>query len=112
MPPRVRLLELQHVADSHLPKRTLELSILAVEGVRHHRAKWDATLHGLLHQLFGYLQLGAEERIILATFEVVRGGVRFEVHRIVPSLLRPQAGYTHHPVFCLADALASHCLPT
>src|SRR3712207_2585112 len=103
MPPRVRLLERQHVADSQLPKRKLELPVFAVEGVRYHRPERDALLHGQLHQLFGYLQLGAEERIVLATLKVVRGGVRFEVHRIVHSLLRPQAAYAHHPVFGLAD---------
>jgi hypothetical protein len=73
MPSRVRLPERQHVADSQLPKRTLELPAFAVEGVGDHHSERDALLlHG---QLFGYLQLGAEERIVLATLKVVRAGV-------------------------------------
>src|SRR5829696_8782046 len=59
--------------------------------------------HRLLHQLGGYLQLGAELGILLASLEVMRGGVGLEVNGPVDLLVCPQAAYTDHPAVCLAD---------
>src|SRR3712207_1658539 len=41
--------------------------------------------------------------IVLSAFEVVRGGVRLEVHRIVNPLIGPQARNAHNPAVGLAD---------
>lgn len=42
----------------------------------------------------------------LATLEVVRGSVGFEVHRIVHPLVRLQAGDAHHPALSLANCFS------
>src|SRR5215213_6561764 len=52
--------------------------------------------------LGGYLQLGAEMGVLLATLEVMCRGVRLEVHWIVNPLICPQAAYVDHSVFGLA----------
>src|SRR5215217_2786504 len=81
----------------------LELPVLTVERVRDHRPKVHSSVHRTLHQIFGYLQLGAELRILLAALEVVRRCVRLELQWIVHSLVGKQAGYADYPVFCLTD---------
>src|SRR3712207_2302879 len=97
VPPGVRRLKGHHVAHLELVQSLFETLILAVERVGHHRAKWDALFHGLLHQLGGYLELGAERRVLLASLEVMRRGVGLEVNGPVDLLVRKQAAYTHHP---------------
>jgi hypothetical protein len=69
----MRGLQSRSVAHPKLAQRLFETLILAVEQVGH-RAKWDALfLHCLLHQLGGYLELGAEGRVLFASLEVVSG---------------------------------------
>src|SRR5215211_4273455 len=70
VPPPMRLLQRKHVADPQLIEGTLELPILAVKGVRNHSPEGHAPPDRTLHQLAGYLQLGAEIGIVVATFEV------------------------------------------
>jgi hypothetical protein len=99
----VRWLQCQHVAYLKLPQSPLEILILPIKRVGHHRPKRDAFLHGMLHELLGYLELGAELRVLLASLEVVCGSVRLEANRPVESLVGKQATHTHHPAVCLAD---------
>src|SRR5215204_5477583 len=84
-------------------KAPFETLVLTVERIGHHCRERDTPLHGQLHQPRSYLQLGALLRVVLASTEVVRGSVRLEVHRIVRTLIRPQAADAHHPVVSLAD---------
>src|SRR5215212_8131928 len=102
VPPGMRRLQGHNVAHLKLAQRLLESFVLAVERIGHYRTKWDALTHGQFHQLGGYLQLGAEMGVLLATLEVVCRGVRLEVHWIVNPLICPQAAYADHSVFGLA----------
>src|SRR5215204_2617620 len=99
----MRGLEGHHVAHPKLAQTLFETFILTVERVGYHRTKWDALFRGLLHQPGGYLELGAELGILLASPEVVRGGVGLEVNGPVDLLVCPQAAYTYHPALGLAD---------
>src|SRR5215212_1735703 len=103
VPPGMGGLQSHHVAHPKLAQRLLETLVLAVERVGHHRAKRDALFDGLLHQLGSYLELGAELEIVLASLEVMRGGVGLEVNGPVDLLVCKQAAYTYHPVLGLAD---------
>jgi hypothetical protein len=97
-------LQSHHVAHpKKLAQRPFETLILAIERVGHHRAKWDALFHGLLHQMGGYLELGVELGVFLASLEVMRRGIGLEVNGPVDLLVCPQAAYTYHPALGLAD---------
>jgi hypothetical protein len=58
------------------------------------------------------LACGAELRVLLTSLEVMRRGVRLEGDRSVDALVGKQARHAHHPAVGLANALASHRLPT
>src|SRR3712207_90001 len=98
VPPGVGGLEGHHVAHpKKLAQRLLETLVLAVERVGHHGAKWDLLFYRLLHQLGGYLELGAELGVLLAPLEVMRGGVGLEVNGPVDLLVCKQAAYNSPP---------------
>src|SRR5215203_1206574 len=103
VPPGVRGLQGHNVAHPKLAQRPFETLILTVERVGHHRTKRDALFRGRLHQLGGYLQFGAKLRVLLASPEVVGGGVGLEVNGPVDLLICKQAAYADHPAFGLAD---------
>ena len=68
----MRLLERQHVADPQLLKRTLEPPVLAVERIGNYCPERNAHRSRTLHQPACYLQLRAELRVVLTTYEVMR----------------------------------------
>src|SRR5215208_48178 len=96
-------LEGHNVAHPKLAQRPFETLILTVERVGYHRTNRDLLFHCLFHQLGGYLQLGAEGRVLLASLKVVGGGVGLEANGPVDLLVRPQAAYADHPTLGLAD---------
>src|SRR5215208_4629324 len=102
VPPRVRLLQSQHVSHPEPAQSLPELLVLAVEGVRNHSPEGHAFGHRMFHELSRYLELGAELGIVLAALEVVRWRVGLDRKRVVDSLLGKQAAYAHHPVVGLA----------
>src|SRR5215212_3700612 len=111
VPPGVGGLQGQHVCCAEFLQGSFEAPVLAVERVGHHRPEGYIPLYGKLYQLRGDLELGAKSWVLLASLEVMRGGVRLEVHRIVDPLVGKQAAYAYHPLSVL-PMLASHCLPT
>jgi hypothetical protein len=98
VPPGIRWLQGQHISHPKLAQSLFETLVLAIERIGYHRAKWDALFHGLLQQLGGYLELGAEMGVLLATLEVMCRGVRLEGNRIVNPLIGPETGYADYPV--------------
>src|SRR5215210_1053997 len=102
MPPRVRILQREHVPRPELAQCPPELVVLAVKRVCNHRPKGHASGHRASHELLGYLGLGAEARVGLAALEVVLGRVGLDLQRIVDPLIGPQATDAHHSVFGLA----------
>src|SRR5918999_1376796 len=103
VPPGVRGLQGQHVCCAEFLQGSFETPLLAIERVGHHRLEGYIPLYGKLYQLRGDLELGAKCGVLLAALEVMGGGVRLEVHRIVDPLVRPQAAYADHPALGLAD---------
>src|ERR671920_120098 len=81
VPPAVRGLQGEYIARAKVPQSSPELFILSIKRVGHHRPKRDALLHGLHHELSGYLQLGAEFRVVLAALKMMGRSVRLEVLR-------------------------------
>jgi hypothetical protein len=68
----VRGLQGEYIARAKVPQSPPELFILSIKGVGHHRPKQDALLHGLHHELSGYLQLGAEFRVVLSALKMMQ----------------------------------------
>jgi hypothetical protein len=68
----VRGLQRQHVTYVEFLQLALETVIFAVKRVGHHRGELHFIRERPLHQLVGYLQLGAELRIGLASLKMVR----------------------------------------
>src|SRR5215204_5632186 len=106
VPPRVRGLQGQHVCCAEFLQGSFqgsfEAPVRAVERVGHHRPEGYIPLYGKLYQLRGDLELGAKSWVLLASLEVMRRGVRLEVHRIVDPLVGPQAAYAYDPALGLA----------
>src|SRR5215203_4201937 len=103
VPPRVRGLQGQHVCCAEFLQGSFEAPVRAVERVGHHRPEGYIPLYGKLYQLRGDLELGAKSWVLLASLEVMRRGVRLEVHRIVDPLVGPQAAYAYDPALGLAS---------
>ena len=77
-------LQRQHVGYALFLQALPESSMLAVEDVRHHRTReGDTPFDGGFDQFEGYLRLGAEAGIFFAAFEVMRGGVRLDLQKVV-----------------------------
>jgi hypothetical protein len=87
--PTVRRLDGQHIGYPSALQSPPELAMLSVEDVPDNRPEWELHLYRPLDQLKGYAGLGAKGGIRLATLEVVRRGVRLEVHGPIHPLIRP-----------------------